>query len=483
MELACGDGTVHCDGSRTILDAHTGATMPANRIGRAARRLGLQLIGGHGDNRAQPHWPCSAARQRVLQHPFEMMRTMESNMKIGAKRLEDFRAAVLDSSYVSLGSRRTSNPHEFYRYPARFTPGFARSAITAFTRRGDLVLDPFVGGGTTLIEARLAGRLAIGSDLNPLAVFVSRIKSRPHSKPELDAVSSWIDRLPSVLSTRGRLPIDEWTSEGYFRNIDTEQLAGVRSALSRARTSLETIYPPGAEKFARCVVLRAGQWALDMRIETPSRNEFTERLTEMGHAMIDAASDYRRQVRVVDQSYDAAGWQRTRVMQQALPGLANRLTGQIPPPKLILTSPPYPGVYVNYHRWKVLGRRETPAPFWLADRRDGNGQSFYTMSARSDSTLTAYFKQLRGAFSDLAKIADRRTVMVQMVGFHNPKKDLPRYLQTMEDAGFTEVIVPDLGNEAGRLWRDVPNRRWWVQDGTKGVHTAREVVLVHQKSG
>ena len=43
--------------------------------------------------------------------------------------------------------------HNFYRYPARFSPKLVRAAIEAFTAPGDLVLDPFVGGGTTLVEA------------------------------------------------------------------------------------------------------------------------------------------------------------------------------------------------------------------------------------------------------------------------------------------------------------------------------------------
>ena len=48
--------------------------------------------------------------------------------------------------------------HSFYRYPARFSPLFARAAIAAFTNPGDVVLDPFMGGGTTLVEAaRLDG--------------------------------------------------------------------------------------------------------------------------------------------------------------------------------------------------------------------------------------------------------------------------------------------------------------------------------------
>ncbi len=400
-----------------------------------------------------------------------------------SEKFELIRSAVLDGGYLSLGSRRTASPHEFYRYPARFTPAFARAAIEAFTDRGDLVIDPFVGGGTTLVEARLSGRMSLGSDLNSLAVFVSQTKSRPQSAPELKAVTEWINRLADVLSVRGRIRTDEWNDDGYFRNIDTVELAGVRSALSRARSSLASIESPSARNFARLILLRVGQWALDMREFTPTRVEFTDRLQEMASAMVLAAGDYRRAVWTADQSYDARGQTRTQVIHQALPGLTDRLAGRVRSPKLIVTSPPYPGVYVNYHRWKVLGRKETPAPYWLVNRRDGNGQGFYTMSARSEPTLNKYFGLLGAAFQDVANLANEQTVVVQMVGFHDPEKDLPRYLQTMEESGLRELIVPELANEAGRLWRSVPNRRWWVQDGSKGVHTSKEVVLFHKKAG
>src|SRR6516165_11443170 len=67
--------------------------------------------------------------------------------------------------------------HNYYRYPARFSPQFARGAIEAFSRPGDVVLDPFMGGATTLVEARAAGRHAIGSDINSLSVFLGRVKT------------------------------------------------------------------------------------------------------------------------------------------------------------------------------------------------------------------------------------------------------------------------------------------------------------------
>ena len=63
--------------------------------------------------------------------------------------------------------------HNFYRYPARFSPPFASTAIKLFSNPGDLILDPYMGGGTTIIEAIVAGRRAVGADLNALAVFIS----------------------------------------------------------------------------------------------------------------------------------------------------------------------------------------------------------------------------------------------------------------------------------------------------------------------
>src|SRR4051812_40922043 len=67
--------------------------------------------------------------------------------------------------------------HSVYRYPARFSPVFARAAIETFTQPGDTVLDPFMGGSTSLVEALALGRNAVGTDLNQLAVFLTRVKT------------------------------------------------------------------------------------------------------------------------------------------------------------------------------------------------------------------------------------------------------------------------------------------------------------------
>jgi DNA modification methylase len=67
--------------------------------------------------------------------------------------------------------------HGFHTYPARMHPSTARQLVRAVSVAGATVLDPFCGSGTVLVEAMLAGRRAVGTDLNPLAVRLARLKT------------------------------------------------------------------------------------------------------------------------------------------------------------------------------------------------------------------------------------------------------------------------------------------------------------------
>jgi len=61
-------------------------------------------------------------------------------------------------------------------YRGNFSPYIAKNIILRYSREGDLVLDQFVGGGTTLIECKLNNRNAIGMDINPNAVALTSEK-------------------------------------------------------------------------------------------------------------------------------------------------------------------------------------------------------------------------------------------------------------------------------------------------------------------
>lgn len=68
--------------------------------------------------------------------------------------------------------------HYLFRYPAKFHPPVIRTLLEQYTNEGDRILDPFCGSGTLLVEAGVSVRHAIGSDIDPVAVFVSQVKTR-----------------------------------------------------------------------------------------------------------------------------------------------------------------------------------------------------------------------------------------------------------------------------------------------------------------
>lgn len=59
-------------------------------------------------------------------------------------------------------------------YRGNFAPQIARNIIEMYSEKGDTIIDPMVGGGTTLIEAKLLARNALGVDINPEAVKLTQ---------------------------------------------------------------------------------------------------------------------------------------------------------------------------------------------------------------------------------------------------------------------------------------------------------------------
>ena len=61
-------------------------------------------------------------------------------------------------------------------YRGNWPPQLARNLILRYTKKGEAVVDLFVGGGTTLIEAWLAGRKSLGIDINPFAIKMTKAR-------------------------------------------------------------------------------------------------------------------------------------------------------------------------------------------------------------------------------------------------------------------------------------------------------------------
>jgi site-specific DNA-methyltransferase (adenine-specific) len=88
----------------------------------------------------------------------------------GSIRADDFMALTLDVWDIP--------PESAHRvqHPAPFPVELPQRLIELYTFTGDLVLDPFLGSGTTMIAARRTGRLGIGYDLDPAYVALARAR-------------------------------------------------------------------------------------------------------------------------------------------------------------------------------------------------------------------------------------------------------------------------------------------------------------------
>ena len=93
---------------------------------------------------------------------------------------------VFTNEFWTSKQRAAHSLHEI-SYRACFKPQLPRFFITRLTDPGDLVLDPFMGRGTTLLEAVLLGRDALGNDVNPISRILVEARLDPPSQPEVEA--------------------------------------------------------------------------------------------------------------------------------------------------------------------------------------------------------------------------------------------------------------------------------------------------------
>jgi DNA modification methylase len=377
-------------------------------------------------------------------------------------------ADLFDQIAVAAGTsgRIIGRTHTYYRYPARFSPLFAASVIQAFSKPGDTVLDPYMGGGTSILEAVCSGRNAIGNDLNSLAVFITQVKTTTLTDREMAALASWADKIVPNLCYRSLCHNCVYDDE-RTRNLSIPRGRFVKKIIALAMSTFDNLPTSNAKNFARCAILNAGQWALDGRRTHTTLDQFRKRMSESVHDMLSAmfaSSTSIAKGRATLIHGDAATLHE-HVYFASRENLVD----------LVVTSPPYPGVHMLYHRWQVDGRRETPAPYWIAACNDGQGASFYNFGGRKQSGIISYFEASLKTLRSIRRTMREGAYIIQLIAFTEPTKHLPLYLANMESAGFYEARHP----QRERIWRDVPSRKWHAT--LKGrTHSSKEVVLIHR---
>jgi len=121
--------------------------------------------------------------------------------------------------------------HGIHPYTAKLIPHIPRYFIEKYTQKNDVVFDPFCGSGTTLLEAKLLKRNAIGLDINPLAQLISETKTSYLDIDELDyAIQLFKIKLKNC---RDNVTVEFPNIDYWFGKDAINELAKIKSSIEK----------------------------------------------------------------------------------------------------------------------------------------------------------------------------------------------------------------------------------------------------------
>lgn len=94
---------------------------------------------------------------------------------------------TIDNRWSFKGSNTKEYTHCYHTYPAMMIPQVARTLIEEYIPQegARLILDPYMGSGTSLVEASIKGIDVIGTDINPLARLISKVKTTHYKEKDI----------------------------------------------------------------------------------------------------------------------------------------------------------------------------------------------------------------------------------------------------------------------------------------------------------
>jgi DNA modification methylase len=254
--------------------------------------------------------------------------------------------------------------HGFHAYPARMHPVLARELMVRLTQPGQIVLDPFAGSGTVLIEAMIAGCRAQGVDLSPLASRIAEQQCALRDATSRKRFAAVLKRVAaaSEARVRSREPVDvpiARSERTYYDPHVMLELSGLwaeiqQLAAAEDRRALELVFSSLLIKFSR------------QRADT-AEEKTTKRIRKGLVTEFFARKGYELGLRW-EALWEAAPRQTFEPRFQL--GDARKLPELLPArfrADFVLTSPPYGGTYdyVDHHArrsaWLKLDLRELRA--------------------------------------------------------------------------------------------------------------------------
>jgi hypothetical protein len=264
-----------------------------------------------------------------------------------AEILRDLLQGDLDFAEAS----DTSGLHNLHAFPAKYPPALPRLFIEHLTQAGEVVLDPMVGSGTTMVEAALLERKGIGSDVDPLALLLSQAKVDPPDPARAFQSGLGVCNRAYMALTRNSERLQQ-----ELRQRFDEETRGFLSYWFAPQTQLELMAllleieaePDASIRrflrlcFSGIIVTKSGGVSLAIDLAHTRPHRVKDKVPRS--AIEEFAKRLRKNVASIEQSEQRDG-------QIAIVyGDARSLPLQDNSIHLVITSPPYAGDAIDYMR-------------------------------------------------------------------------------------------------------------------------------------
>jgi hypothetical protein len=258
-------------------------------------------------------------------------------------------------------AERTKHVHSLHPYLGKFVPQLVEYFLRRYFNVGDCVYDPFVGSGTTLVEANTFGARAIGCDISAFNCLITRVKTQEHAPASLEMELRRILEDAQQHPERDLSSASEWLANWYSPRALGELLR-YRDAASEADSDVRDV--------ANLILCRSARSA---RLTTHFDLDFPRHPVREPYY----CHKHKRTCRPVDEAdkflrrYSADTASRIREFAAVRQATSvdvlhdDSRTVELPTrPSGVITSPPYPGL-IDYHEqhryaYELLG---------LTDRR------------------------------------------------------------------------------------------------------------------